>query len=55
MIRELFDLFNEQLGEAGLITRTGTIVEATFVEAPRQHNHHDKNGDIKQGKIPEEW
>ena len=55
VIRELFDLFNGQLEEAGLITHTGTIVDATFVEAPRQHNHHDENNDIKQGKIPKEW
>ena len=55
VIRELFDLFNAQLEDAGLITRTGTIVDATFVEAPRQHNHHDENDDIKQGKTPEEW
>ena len=55
VIRELFDLFNAQLEDAGLITHTGTIVDATFVEAPRQHNHHDENDDIKQGKIPEEW
>lgn len=55
MIRELFDLFNAQLEDAGLITHTGTIVDATFVEAPRQHNHHDENTDINQGKTPEEW
>ena len=55
VIRELFDLFNAQLEDAGLITHTGTIVDATFVEAPRQHNHHDENTDIKQGKTPEEW
>ena len=55
VIRELFDLFNAQLEDAGLITHTGTIVDATFVEAPRQHNHRDENDDIKQGKIPEEW
>ena len=55
VIRELFDLFNAQLEDAGLITHAGTIVDATFVEAPRQHNHHDENNDIKQGKTPEEW
>lgn len=55
VIRELFDLFNEQLEAAGLITHTGTIVDATFVEAPRQHNHRDENEEIKQGKVPEEW
>lgn len=55
VIRELFDLFNAQLEDAGLITHTGTIVDATIVEAPRQHNHHDESNDIKQGKTPEEW
>lgn len=49
------ELFNQELEKAGLITYTGTVVDATFVEAPRQHNYHDENQDIKQGKTPEEW
>ena len=55
VVRVLFDAFNKQLEEANLITRTGTIVDATFVEAPRQRNSKDERDDIKQGKIPEEW
>lgn len=55
VVRVLFDAFNKQLEEANLITRTGTIVDATFVEAPRQRNSKDELDDIKQGKIPEEW
>ena len=55
VIRELFDLFNAQLEDAGLITHTGTIVDATFVEAPRQHNHHNENEDIKKGNVPDAW
>lgn len=55
VIRELFNVFNKQLEEANLITRTGTIVDATFVEAPRQRNRKDERDDIKQGKIPKEW
>lgn len=55
IIRELFNVFNKQLEEANLITHTGTIVDATFVEAPRQRNRKDERDDIKQGKIPEEW
>lgn len=55
VIRELFDLFNEQLEAAGLITHTGTIVDATFVEAPHQHNHRDETEEIKKGNVPEEW
>lgn len=55
VIRELFDLFNAQLEDAGLITHTGTIVDATFVEAPRQYNHHNENEDIKKGNVPDAW
>ena len=55
VIRELFDLFNAQLEDAGLITHTGTIVDATFVEAPRQHNHHNENEAIKKGNVPDAW
>ena len=55
VIRELFELFNAQLEAAGLITHTGTIVDATFVEAPRQHNHHNENEDIKKGNVPDAW
>lgn len=55
VIRRIFELFNKQLEEAHLITRTGTIVDATFVEAPRQHNSHEENEKIKKGEVPEEW
>ena len=55
IIRELFDTFNQQLEKAKLITRAGTIVDATFIEAPRQQNNQEEKDDIKQGKIPEEW
>lgn len=53
--RELFWLFDCQLEKQGLITHTGTIVDATFVEVPKQRNHHDENKQIKNGKIPEDW
>lgn len=55
VMRDLFEVFNKQLEEANLITRTGTIVDATFVEAPRQRNTKEERDDIKQGKVPEEW
>ncbi len=55
VIRDLFDIFNKQLEEAHLITHTGTIVDATFVEAPRQRNSKDERKDIKEGKVPEAW
>ena len=55
VIRELFDVFGQQLKDANLITRTGTIVDATFVEAPRQHNSKEEHDEIKSGNVPEEW
>ena len=52
---KLFDTFGGMLEEKHLITHEGTIVDATFVDAPKQRNHHDENKQIKEGTIPEEW
>ena len=53
--KELFELFERQMEEIGVITRKGSIVDATFVEAPRQRNSREENEIIKKGGIPEEW
>lgn len=55
VIREIFELFNRQLENAHLVTHTGSIVDATFVDDPRQRNTRDENAKIKAGEIPEEW
>ena len=55
MIRDLFMTFNGMLAAKGIITHTGTIIDATFVEAPRQRNSRDENKQIKSGETPEEW
>ena len=47
--RILFKLFDERLRAEGLITHNGTIVDATFVEAPRQRNTPEENELIKKG------
>lgn len=52
---ELFAQFSTVLEQNGLITREGTIVDATFVEVPKQRNHREENQAIKEGKVPEEW
>ena len=52
---ELFDQFSALLGEQGLITREGSIVDATFVDVPKQRNHRDENRKIKEGAVPEDW
>ena len=55
IIDQLFSQFNRTLEERGIITHKGTIVDATFVDAPRQRNSRDENEKIKNGEIPEEW
>jgi IS5 family transposase len=51
----IFDEFVEELEEQGIVTRSGSIVDATFVDVPRQRNTKKENEEIKEGKIPEEW
>jgi len=54
-LRELFDLFNEMLGKLGIVKREGSLVDASFVDVPRQRNTREQNKTIKSGKVPEEW
>ena len=53
--KELFELFERQMEQIGVITRKGSIVDATFVDVPRQRNSRNENQVIKDGGIPEEW
>ena len=53
--RELFEAFNRQLAERGLLVREGVMVDATFVEVPKQRNSREDNAKIKQGETPPEW
>lgn len=55
IIEDLFVEFNHMLENKGIITHTGTIIDATFVDAPRQRNSRKDNEAIKSGKTPEEW
>ena len=55
IIDQLFSQFNQMLEERGIITHKGTIVDATFVDVPRQRNSREENEKIKNGEIPEEW
>ncbi len=55
IIEPLFNQFTAQLESQGIITHTGTIVDATFVDAPRQRNTREENNQIKNGETPKEW
>ena len=50
-----FDIFLKKLEESGFITKCGSIIDATFVETPRQRNTPEENAKIKKGQVPEEW
>jgi IS5 family transposase len=55
IIESLFKKFLKELKKKNLITREGSIVDATFVDVPKQRNNKDENDSIKAGKVPEEW
>lgn len=53
--RHLFEAFGRMLEGKGLIAREGSIIDASFVEAPRQRNSRGQNQQIKQGRRPGEF
>jgi IS5 family transposase len=55
LVDELFVRFHEQLASHGYVARSGQMVDATFVEVPRQRNKREENALIKEGAIPIEW
>ena len=55
VLDQLFALFNKALRSRGLLPKDGYIVDATFVEVPRQRNSREENAEIKEGQIPEGW
>ena len=54
-LRELFNLFNGKLENLGIVKREGSLIDASFVEVPRQRNTREDNKTIKEGKIPDGW
>lgn len=53
--RGLFECFDQYLGEVGLMARGGKIIDASFVDVPRQRNTREENREIKAGGEPEGW
>ena len=53
--KKLFDMFFNAIEEKGYFTRTGSIVDASFIEAPRRKNTKEQRETLKNGEIPEEW
>ena len=53
--KQLFDKFFEALLERGYVTRAGSIVDASFIEAPKRKNSKEQREKLKNGEVPEEW
>ncbi len=55
LIGPLFERFHSALESAGMFARKGQMVDASFVEVPRQRNSREDNAKIKAGAAPEDW
>jgi transposase, IS5 family len=55
VFEKLFEQFAEQLRGRGLLAPAGKLVDARFVDVPRQRNSRAENATIKAGAVPEAW
>ena len=56
VIMELFVTFNDALDKLGVFANEGKMIDASFVEAPRQRNSREENKHIKEtGSAPDTW
>lgn len=54
-VKQLFRRFETHLHDAGLMGHEGKMIDASFVDVPRQRNSREENAEIKQGKVPESF
>jgi hypothetical protein len=45
-------LFLGELSKLNLVVHEGKIIDASFVEVPKQRNSREENAEIKKGLIP---
>ena len=55
VFEKLFELFGQRLQERGLLAQPGKLVDASFVDVPRQRNTREENATIKGGAVPAAW
>jgi IS5 family transposase len=55
LVKKLFDVLNVELEQRRIIVNDGQIVDASFMEAPRQRNNREENAEIKAGRVPEKF
>jgi transposase, IS5 family len=54
-VERLFELFDRQRRAAGYLARSGQLVDATIIAAPKPRNTKAEKQAIKEGRIPEGW
>jgi IS5 family transposase len=54
-VDELFALFLKELEQLNLILNEGKIIDASFIEVPKQRNSRAENAEIKTGNTPESF
>ena len=45
----------KHLSRSGYVAKGGQIVDATIIQAPKQHSSQDEKDAIKAREIPDEW
>ena len=53
LIEGLFSLFFKELERLNLVVNEGKIIDASFVEVPRNRNNREENKQIKEGIVPD--
>jgi len=53
LVEPIFNLFLKQVESLGMILNEGKIIDASFVEVPRQRNTKEENKEIKAGNVPD--
>jgi IS5 family transposase len=53
--KDLFSLYEVLMESKGIITRKGSLIDATFADAPKQRNSRDENKEIKEGNGTSLW
>lgn len=55
LVDVIFSLFVKELEKLGLIVNEGKIIDASFVEVPKQRNTKEENNQIKKGETPKSF
>src|ERR1035441_9685811 len=55
LVTALFARFHEQLAAQGYVAKSGQMIDATFIEVPRQRNTREENDQIKKDETPADW